>query len=455
MAISQLHLPVAAFSRGIALAGILTALVVAPAAYAVGPVIALERVSIGPDGMQLPHDSLRAAISADARYVAFDNGPASGYANTVYLRDRTARTTQLISVGIGGAVQNGISSNPAISGDGRYVGFQSSASNLVVGDTNATSDVFLRDHILGTTVRVSVAGDGPDTAGGGRVNQDDNVASWISGDGRYVVFISSAKLTANVTGGVQDHVFRRDVVANTTALVDVNPAGGAADAICNGGSISADGRFVLFNSQASDIIAGSNPYHNPHLYVRDMQLGITTSLTPNLSSPGICPDQAGESQAYNLSSNGRFAAFDSLCTDLAAGQQPLDHLFVRDLALGVTHLFRLNDDGSAGGDGQNSSVSNSGRYAIAWTQAKNVVPGDTDAFGDVFLHDFTTLHTWRISQRADTGEPANDNSGSPLIGAGGHVVFTSYATNLVDGDTNNASDIFVATLDEIFASGFE
>ena len=447
-------------------------LAAAPVAYALGPVVALERVSITGGGASLNGDSFNAAISADGRYVAFDSAAtdlvpgaiaapgvaaAGDFPINVYLRDRAAATLELISIGLNGVAPNNFSGSPAISADGRYVGFSSTASNLVSGDTNGISDVFVRDRLLGTTARVSLPGDGPDTAGGGATYSQ--VSSWMSADGRYVIFSSSAKLTAN-NSNLFRHIYRRDLVANTTVLVDVNPSNVAADNDSGGdGSISADGRFVMFLSGSNDILPNANPFLTLHLYVRDMLAGVTTSLTPNLSMPGLCPSYTGQSGTYNLSGNGRFAMFDSYCTDIAVGQDPLDGIFVRDLVLGVTRPFRLNDSGAPGGypagSGVYPSISNSGRYAVAWSQTMNIVAGDTDAYSDVFLHDFVAARTFRISQRADTGAPANGHSYMPLIGGAGHVVFASDASNLVDGDNNGLRDIFVATLDSVFAGGFE
>ena len=478
MIIAQRHLPRTKLSRRIDVMRmfvVAATLTVLPVAHAVGPVVALERVSVTSSGGSMQGDSFFAAISADGRYVAFDSASydqvpgtthpgaqqrtaaAGGIPQNVYVRDRATGTLELVSIGLGGTAPNGFSDSPTISDDGRYVGFRSTASNLTPDDTNGLTDVFVRDRLLGTTTRVSLPGDGPDTAGGGTT--DDLLRSSISADGRYALFSSSAKLTANNSNAYR-HLYRRDLVANLTVLVDVNPSNVAADNVSGaGGSISADGRFVMFVSGGNDILPNANPYLTTHLYVRDMLAGVTTSLTPYFSMPGLCPFYAGQSGAFHLSRNGRFAIFDSNCTDLAAGQDPLDGTFVRDLVLGITQPLRLNDSGAPFPLGFGSttfpSVSNSGRYAVAWSQVPNIVAGDTDTYSDIFLHDFVAARTYRISQRADTGAPADEGSFAPLIGAAGHVLFASDASNLVDGDNNGLSDIFVATLDAVFAAGFE
>jgi len=100
------------------------------------------------------------------------------------------------------------------------------------------------------------------------------------------------------------------------------------------------------------------------------------------------------------------------------------------------------------------SITDNARYVVAWSQQHDV-SNDTGSYADVFLQDQTSLATYRISQRVDTGEGGNSDSYSPSLGAGGHVVFTSDASNLVDGDTNSVRDVFVASLDAIFDASFE
>jgi WD40-like Beta Propeller Repeat len=454
-------------------AALIVAFAAVPSAHAVGPVVALERVSIASDGSQAMADSFSSAISADGRFVAFDTGdpnldpaatrarggrspaPASGFPYYVYVRNRPLGTTELISVTPSGQAGNGWAMGPAISADGRYVAFTSFASNLVAGDTNGFADVFVRDRTLGTTVRASVAGDGPDIGGGGFGNNANYLMpTWFSANGRYVLFGSNARLTANDTNGTT-HLFRRDLLAGVTELVSVNPAGFGVDNVNAGGAMSADGRVIMFASSSTDIITGADPFGRQNLYVRDMLPGVTTSLTPNLSTPDLCWGGSGDNHSYNLSSNGRFAVFNSYCDDIAPGQDIQDTLFVRDLVLGATSVLRLTDNGALDPrGGAYLNISASGRDVVAWTDSTQIGAGDTDNFADVFVRDRIGAHTFRISQRAD-GTPANASSLAPSASGAGHIVFASDASNLVDGDSNGYRDIFVATLDTVFAGGFE
>jgi WD40-like Beta Propeller Repeat len=427
--------------------------------FAVGPVVALERVSIATNGTQGNGDSTQAVISADGRIVAYESyantlvpGFVAGAPGAIFVRDRAAGTTELISGGLDGAPPLGSSFTPAVSSDGRFVAFDSTATNLVVGGTSGTQ-VFVRDRLLSKTILVSANDGGTDTAGGGQAVFDDNIPNWISGDGRYVVFYGYQKLTPNATND-HLHLYRRDLVANKTELVNVTPSGVNATGDSDSASISADGRFILFVSSANDIVVPNLLYSVDNLFLRDMVLGSTVSITPNFSTSGLCSGPSGDPPAYNLSRNARFTVFYSNCTDIAAGQDPQDHIFVRDLALGVTTPLRLNDDGTPGGGGIYLGISDSGRYVTGWSQATTIVPGATN-LGDIYLRDRTSAHTYRISQRVDTGTSANNGSEWSTSSNSGHIAFTSSATNLVDDDTNGYADIFVATLDAVFASGFE
>ena len=168
-----------------------------------------ERVSIASDGTQGNGASIEAAISADGRYVAFQS-PASNLVafdtnslSDIFVRDRQTGTTERVSVATDGTQANGLSEQTEISADGRYVAFKSFASNLVAGDTNGTADVFVRDLVDDTTERVSVG-----TAGGQSSGLSEQPA--ISGDGRYVAFQSfGSNLVAGDTNGLED-IFVRD-----------------------------------------------------------------------------------------------------------------------------------------------------------------------------------------------------------------------------------------------------
>jgi Tol biopolymer transport system component len=213
------------------------------------------RVSLPDMGSEADGESRFAAISADGRYVAFQShagnmvrGDEKGRTD-VFVRDRLAGRTYLVSATPRGEVGNQDSDGrPAISADGRYVAFLSWASNLVPGDTNRNSDIFVHDRQSGQTARVSVSSSG----------QEGNARSYnpaISADGRYVAFVSHAdNLVARDTNG-QDDVFVHDRETGQTTRVSLAWNGAQANSWSDHPSISADGRYVAFHSRASNLVA--------------------------------------------------------------------------------------------------------------------------------------------------------------------------------------------------------
>ena len=186
----------------------------------------------------------------------------------------SAQVTQRVSVSTSGAQATDHTNLPAVSADGRYVAFHGTASNLVPGDTNAAFDVFVRDRQLGVTERVSVA------TGGGQGNAASNIPA-ISGDGRFVVFPSDASnLVAGDTNAAKD-VFVRDRQLATTERVSVATGGAQANAASNYPAISDDGRFVVFYSDATDLVAGDTNAVKD-IFVRDRQLGTTVRVSVSI-----------------------------------------------------------------------------------------------------------------------------------------------------------------------------
>jgi len=213
------------------------------------------RVSVASDGTQGDRESYGSAISADGRYVAFvswaDNlviGDTNGY-DDIFVHDRKTQETTRVSITSDGMQGNDFSLFASISSDGRYVAFDSRATNLVVGDSNGYRDIFVHDRQTGETTRVSVASDG--TQGDG-----DSTVPTISADGRYVVFNSTATtLVVGDTNGFYD-VFVHDRVTGETTLASIASDGTQGNDLSQYPSISADGRYVAFDSWASNLVVG-------------------------------------------------------------------------------------------------------------------------------------------------------------------------------------------------------
>ena len=247
---------------------------------------ATQRVSLSTGGAQAKGDSLTAfpgpSISGNSRFVAFESEAGnlvSGDTNhhlDVFVRDRVAGTTRRVSVSTGGHQANGDSWGATISGDGRYVVFASHASNLVAGDTNGQADVFLRDRVSNTTRRISVSSSGAQA----------NSWSWsasIAASGRYVVFMSNASnLVASDTNGATD-VYLRELGSAKTKRVSVSSTGAQGNGASSGGSVTPDGRYVAFSSRATNLVTGdTNGYAD--VFVRDRTAKTTERVS--VSSTG-------------------------------------------------------------------------------------------------------------------------------------------------------------------------
>ena len=285
-----------------------------------------ELVSVGSDGTQSRQGTFSPSISADGRYVAFvcdadDLVPGDMNLRTdVFVRDRLTATTSLVSIASDGTQGNQFSCAPSISADGRYVVFASNATNLVPGDTNSREDVFVRDRQTGTTSRVSVASDG--TQGNGLSQRPQ-----ISADGRYVAFESeSANLAPGDANGYSMDIFVFDRLSQTTERVSVASDGSPGNGYSAAASISADGRYVAFESESTNLAPGdANGWED--VFVRDRVSGTTEQVSVDDAGVG------GSSGSYSpsISADGRYVAF-TWCTAFVwnGDIRTVGDIFVRD-----------------------------------------------------------------------------------------------------------------------------
>jgi hypothetical protein len=299
--------------------------------------------------------------------------------------------TERVSVASDGTQANGASILPALSVDGRFVVFASYATNLVVGDTNGgVIDIFVHDRKTGQTQLVSIASDG--THG----NNNAVSGSTISADGRYVAFASEAtNLVEGDTNGVVD-CFVHDRVAGETTRISVASDGTQANSECAysgvwgliyAPSISADGRYVTFHSLATNLVEGVTN-GNENIFVHDRVTGKTT-LT-SVSSDGT--QENSDSGWMSISADGHYVAFHSDATNLVEGvTDGYMNIFVGDRVTGKTTLASVSSDGT---QGNNSSsypfISADGRYVTFESDATNLVKGDTNGFSDIFVCDLGT-----------------------------------------------------------------
>jgi hypothetical protein len=404
--------------------------------------VTTERTTVSSSGEQGNGGSFQespSTFSRDGRFLTFDSeasnlvsGDTNGLSDA-FVRDRSTGQNTRVSVSSTGEQGNDHSFDAATA-DGNLVAFDSFASNLVPGDTNRDEDVFVRNLTTGETTRVSLTSDG-------KQGQGQSFFPAISDDGRLLLFDSVARLVPEDTNRRFD-VYAHDLLTGTTTLVSTSSTGGLAnDDSFNDGAPSSDDRFVAFNSFASNLVPGDT---NGALdvFVHDLVSGQTTRVS--VSSSGEEGD--GDSGAPVISANGRFVVFSSRAENLVRNDSNgVGDCFVRDLKTGKTTLVSRSSTGEEGNvrsQGSNG-ISGDGRFVVYQSFASNLVPNDTNGARDIFLTDRETGETIRVSI-STSGAQADHNSFNATISRdAAWVGFSSDATNLVPEDTNGAADGFV------------
>ena len=342
--------------------------------------------------------------------------------------------THQVSLAADGSQPDARSNQPSISSDGRYVAFTSEASNLVADDTNGVTDVFVRDMLTGTTTRVSLATDG---------TQGDKVSYWpyISANGRYTAFVSEAtNLVLNDNNEVAD-VYVHDNKTGKTEVASVSSDGTLGNDLSFWASLSSDGRYVAFMSAATNLV-DSDQNHDWDVFVHDMKTGETKRIS--LASDGA--ESNAQSEYPVISADGRYVAFASDATNLVAGDtNGYRDVFEYDRKSGEIIRISVASDGTQANEGTELgaiAISGDGKFVAFASMASNLVADDTNQFWDIFVHDRLTGLTSRVSV-ANDGTQANAGSyGVSITADGRYVAFGSNATNLVSGDTNGVQDVY-------------
>ncbi len=380
-------------------------------------------------------------LSEDGRYAVFVSSATNLVPNDtngvadIFLKDRQTEQVTRLSVGQGGVQADGASDKPAMSPDGRFIVFHSTATNLVPGDTNSSLDVFLFDRQTSQIERVSLSN-------GGAQGDDESGGATVGEDGRYVAFDSDAtNLVAGDTNGFAD-VFIRDRQAATTTRVSV--VSGGAQAVAGNSVlpvISEDGNIVAFESEATNLVAGdSNGAQD--VFVHDRQAGTTTRVS--VATGGAQGD--GASQRIAMSGDGRFVAFQSVATNLVAGDtNATQDVFVVDRQLNQTERVSVSSASVQGNEPSGQvSISGDGRYVAFESNAGNLVTGDGPSSTDVFLRDRQTSQTTRISATSGGATPNGASSWPSISGDGRFVAYQTAATDLIPSDTNGVQDVLVS-----------
>ena len=293
----------------------------------------------------------------------------------IFVHDRTAWSTTLVSQGVTGLAGNGLSTRPAISDDGNFIAYRSLASDLVIGDTNLIDDIFVYDVTTGINEMVSVSSLGIQ----GNLTSDRPT---ISGDGNVVAFWSDANNLVAGDLNLQRDIFVHNRALATTELISVSTGGIQGNGPSSRPNLSADGNLVAFTSDASNLVAGD--------------------------------------------------------TNLAGD------VFVRDIAAGTTELISIGLAGApANGLSSVPVISGDGRYVSYRSSANNIVDGDTNKLRDVFLYDRQTGITTILS-RSNTGAAGNGDASRPAINTdGSKILFQTFASNMVANDNNLEEDAFI------------
>ena len=399
----------------------------------------VQRVSMSRVGVEGNSDSYGPSISADGRYVAFvsaaDNlvPDDNNQHRDVFLYDRYTDEITRLSMGYDGAEANGPSREPVISRDGQVVAFVSLADNLVPEDSNGVEDVFVYDRSDQTLSRVSIGTEGQQA-------NDRSVHPALSGDGRLVAFVSQAdNLVADDENRASD-IFVHDRVLEDTERVSVSSDGEPANKTSKHPALSADGRFVAFQSRANNLDAADRDGLYD-IFVHDRRTSTTELVSRNQEG------SAGnhESLRPSLSDGGRFVAFESWASNLVAGDENgYSDVFVVDRDTGQVELVSVTSDGEQANDVNGTAVISSDGHLVAFaSRADNLAPNDSNKQYDVYVHDRRSRQTRLVSVNL-VGQSASGASISPsLTTAGLFVAFDSTASDLVHDDTNQYVDVFI------------
>ncbi|MDH6709460.1 Tol biopolymer transport system component [Kitasatospora sp. MAA19] len=455
-----------------------------PAAEAKPLISETARVSEGLTGVQPDGFSYAIGLSLDGRSALFSSSAGNlvpGDTNGVddlFVRDLWTKRTERVSVADDGSQLNAATSDAAISGDGRYVAFSTTATNVVPGQPNHPSDIFVRDRWTGHTELI--------TAGGGSTDDEtirNAYSPTLSWDGRYVAY--SSDRTDLAPGGRRGkfNIFVTDRWTHTTRLVTTGADGTPANQNSFQPTISADGSTVGFTSRAGNLLPADQP-DAPSTAATADAAGTPADLTdaadaaevaaasrsksgtqPELTGPRFYPyyvwnahtgrivgaslDETGQLRGTGLdgriSPDGRYALYGLPVFGGGDGPRHIRmDVYARELSTGTVTRVSATPPGTTTTKSSSSGVMTlDDRWVYFDSDADNLVPGDTNQQTDVFRRDLRTGRTERVSVARD-GSQSTGGSYRPSVDALGiTVLFTADDGTLVPGDTNGATDVFL------------
>lgn len=391
-------------------------------------------------------------VSADGRVFLFESGATNWVAGSItggkiIAVDLGNESVEVLSTSSTGVPFNASSFAPSTAGAGRYVVFETLASNLGLPVATSGFQIVRKDRASGALALAS-AGAGGQPAAGSASGQARNAS--VSADGRFVSFRSDAGNLLAGSGG-NEHIYVKDLQTGAIELVSRTASGGfpTVDVAANTAhSMSADGRHVLFQTRAANIVAGVAG-GTIQVYLRDRTQGSTELIS--VGAGGVVANS--QSDVAAISPNGRYVSFRSFASNLGAGGV-VSRVYLRDRLAGTTSPLPFPAvNGSTANGCRESDVSDAGTVVM-----NCFFPNVPD---QVFLHVPGAAGTPFLLSSDANDVPGNQASSGVVAmdAAGRSMAFESRATNLVPNDTNGVADIFVfidtGLLTELFANGFE
>ena len=410
-----------------------------------------ELVSRADDATPANNSSSDPAADFSGRHVAFTSfasnlvpGDTNGH-NDVFVRDLFLGSTRRVSVSSAGAQANETSFSPAVSRTGRWVAFSSFATTLVAGDTNAFEDVFLHDLDTDQTTRISVSSLGVQALG---ASGRPAIAETTGPEAALVAFQSRAEnLDATVPNGSSD-IYVREVATGVTRILSKPVGAAAANGDSVNPSLSEGGQWCVFTSSATNLTGSLDNNGATDIFVRELAQNSPITCV-SISSTGELGN--GDSFSPTISANGRFVAFASQASNLVPGDtNGVDDVFVHDRLLGETRRISEGPSGEqANGVSRFPRVNFFGSNVTFDSLASNLVPDDTNGVRDIFRRAISINNTVRLNVGV-LDEQANAQAFFPATaGDGSTVAYVSAATNLVAGIAAG-NQIFARSQDDAF-----
>ncbi len=403
----------------------------------------ITKISPPDESINATGGSFAPTISEDGRYLTFQSDAGNLVADDtnqhtdIFVYDRQVQQLKRVSVDSVGKEANFVSYFPKISADGRFITFQSDASNLVPHDDNLTTDIFLHDQETAHTELISFNSNTLKQGNSTSAEPD------ISDDGNYIVFHSDANNLFKQDNNEQKDIFLYDRSQQKLSLISRNHLKDkAANGPSFGAHISADNQYIVFASEASNLsnIKDENKVTDVFVYHQDTQEITCVSV----NSQGELGDKASFSPA--TSGDGRYIVFRSRATNLVPDDDnAADDIFIHDRDTGETHLVSIGLQGqTANGNSFGANISHDGRYITFNSDASNLTADDNNQNTDVFFHDQMTGQTHRLTLNSQADSTLAAATYAPAISNDNRwIAFESKAWNLTPNDFNEASDIFL------------